>query len=182
MDMKKSKIGKAPNITAGKEVWRTYAELGKIVNHLSQFLRERGYNAQAGPALGGEVNYPLLAQKAGLGYIGKHGILISRRNGPSQRIAVVYTDIENLPNTDSDRYNWIPAFCVTCNRCVDKCPGDAIYKEARVFEDGSQQHIDYRKCAMPFSETMGCSVCIKECTFFRTDYDKIEAKFIKSRQ
>ena len=63
-----------------------------------------------------------------------------------------------------------------------RSPGDAIYKDTRVFEDGSQQHINYCKCAMPFSEPMECSVCIKECTFFRIDYDKIEAKFIKSRQ
>ena len=180
MDMNKEKIGKAPNIIAGKEVWRTYAGLGKIVNQLAQFLRDRGHSAQAGPAIGGEVNYPLLAQKAGLGYIGKHGILISRRNGPSQRIAVVYTNIENLPDTDSNRYDWIPSFCDTCNRCVAKCPGGAIYKSTKVFEDGSQQHIDYQKCAIPFSESMGCSVCIKECTFFRSDYEKIEERFKKS--
>lgn len=180
MDMCKEKIGMAPHITAGKEVWRTYAELGSIVNQLANFLRKRGYAAQAGPAIGGEVNYPLLAQKAGLGHIGKHGMLISRSNGPSQRIAAVYTNIENLPYTDSDRYGWIPSFCETCGRCVAKCPGGAIYQETIILEDGSHQHIDYTKCAVPFSESMGCSICIKECTFFRSAFDKIEEQFKKS--
>lgn len=180
MDMDQERIGKAPSITAGKEVWRTYAKLGGIVNHLAKFLRDQGYKAAAGPAIGGEVNYSLLAQKAGLGYIGKHGMLISKRNGPSQRIAVVYTNIENLPYTDSNRYAWIPAFCESCGRCVAECPAGAIYADTLVFEDGSHQHIDYKKCAIPFSETVGCSICIKECTFFSSDFDRIERQFKKS--
>jgi Pyruvate/2-oxoacid:ferredoxin oxidoreductase delta subunit len=178
MDMNKEKINQAPSINAGKEVWRTYAELGSIVNHLARFMRKRGYKAEAGPAVGGEVNYPLLAQKAGLGYIGKHGMLISQGNGPCQRIAVVYTDIENLPFTDSSDYDWIPSFCEKCNRCVSQCPAQAIYKETKILEDSSHQHIDYTKCAIPFSKSMGCSVCIKECTFFKSDFDKIRKQVI----
>jgi len=164
---------------AGKEVWRSYAALGKIVNQLADFLRAHGHNAQAGPALGGDVNYPRLAQKAGLGHIGRPGILISRGSGPSQRIAAVYTNIENLPYTDSQSqaYDWIPAFCDTCKRCVKACPAQAIYASPKIFPDGSEQHIDYTKCAVPFSQTMGCSVCIKECTFFKGDFDKIEKRF-----
>ncbi len=174
MDMDKEKIRQAPHITAGKEVWRTYAALGSIVNKIAGYMRARGYRAEAGPAIGGEVNYPLLAQKAGLGHIGKHGMLISEGNGPSQRIAVVYTDIENLPFTTSERYQWIPAYCEKCNLCVNRCPAQAIYRNIKVLEDGSEVHMDYTRCAVPFSDSMGCSVCIKECTFFRNDFEKIE--------
>jgi len=177
MDMSKVAIDQAPSIAAGKEVWRTYAGLGLIVNRLARFLRRGGYAAQAGPALGGEANYPLLALKAGLGHIGRHGLLISEHNGPSQRIAAVYTNIANLLYTDSDRYDWIPSFCDTCLRCVRKCPASAIYFRPIVFEDGSEQHIDYRKCAVPFSQTMGCSVCVKECTFTRQPYADIKASY-----
>ena len=99
--------------------------------------------------------------------------------GLAKRIAAVYINIENLPFTDSHAYvyDWIPAFCETCNRCVRKCPGEAIYLTTKVFADSTEQHIDYAKCAVPFSQTMGCSVCIKECTFFKGDYDKIEKRF-----
>ena len=46
-------------------------------------------------------------------------------------------------------------------------------------EDGGPKHIDHIKCAMPFSKTMGCSVCLAECVFFKEDYEKIKAGFFK---
>lgn len=182
MNMKKSIMKKAPSVTTSMEVWRAYAELGRIVNQLAAFLRKRGYQAQAGPALGGESNYPYLAQKAGMGYLGKHGLLISKENGLSQRIAVVYTNIENLPATDSDDYKWIPEFCRTCNRCVRTCPAQAIYQETRQLENGGKRHIDYKKCAMPFSTTGGCSVCIKECPFLNSDYERIQNAWQRKKE
>ena len=39
---------------------------------------------------------------------------------------------------------------------------------------GATTHIDYKKCAIPFSQYAGCSVCIKECTFFKGDFDNIK--------
>lgn len=138
MEMKRDAIDYAPSIKTKKEIFRTYLELGKIVNMVAEFLRERGYNAQAGPALGGDVNYPLLAQKAGLGTIGKHGLLIGPKFGPSFRIAAIYTDIENLPMNKTNDYMWINSFCEKCSRCVTKCPSSAIYKDTKIFEDESK--------------------------------------------
>ena len=60
-------IKTAPSKQAEKEIFRTYYKLNYSANNIKEFLNSRGYNAQAGPALGGEVNYPLLAQKAGDG-------------------------------------------------------------------------------------------------------------------
>ncbi|WP_432403452.1 hypothetical protein [Wukongibacter sp. M2B1] len=177
MEMKRSAIDYAPSIKTKNEVFRTYLELGRVVNRIASFLRERGYNAQAGPALGGDVNYPLLAQKAGLGAIGKHGLLISPRFGPSFRIAAVFTDIENLPMDKTNEHMWINSFCEKCNRCVKQCPASAIHMDTKTFDDGSKQCIDYKKCAVPFSTKHGCSVCVKECTFYKNDYYKIKERF-----
>lgn len=174
MEMKRSAIDYAPSMKTKKEVFRTYLQLGKIVNKIAKFLRKRGYNAQAGPALGGDVNYPLLAQKAGLGTIGKHGLLITPQFGPSLRIAAVYTDIKNLPMNKTDEHMWINAFCERCNRCIKKCPSNAIHKDTKILEDGSKECIDYKKCAVPFASQHGCTVCVKECTFYRNDYYKIK--------
>jgi epoxyqueuosine reductase len=181
MEMKKNQMKKAPSISTSMEVWRAYAGLGKIVNKLAKNLRKNGFAAQPGPALGGETNYTYLAQKAGLGYLGKHGLLISKGNGPSTRIAVIYTNIENLPFTDSDDYSWIPDFCEGCNRCVRTCPAQAIFKETQILDNGGKRHIDYKKCAIPFSTSAGCSVCIKECTFFNSDYNNIKNAFIRKK-
>jgi len=177
--MDHDKISTAPSKAAEKEIFRTYYRLNVAVNKIKDFLNERGYNAHAGPALGGEVNYPLLAQKAGMGAIGKHGLLITPENGPSIRLAAVFTDIGNLPFGETNEHMWIPEFCEGCNICVKKCPASAIYKETLVLEDSSEMHVDYKKCAVPFSKDRGCTVCVKECVFFRTDYDKIKAGFMK---
>lgn len=180
MEMNKESMSRAPGPAAGKEVWRTYHDLGLASNKVAEFLRRRGFAAQPGPALGGETNYCMLAQKAGLGRIGKHGILISPETGPSLRIAAVYTDIENLPLTDSraGEYAWISEFCRTCLRCVRKCPAGAIFEQNEIDEKGRQKAIDYKKCAVPFSQTIGCSICIRECTFFKGDYHKIQKSYL----
>ncbi|MTI65666.1 MAG: epoxyqueuosine reductase [Firmicutes bacterium] len=179
MEMAPNIIETAPSKNAEKEIFRTYYELCVMVNRIKDFLNDRGYNAEAGPSLGGEVNYPLLAQKSGIGVIGKHGMLITPKLGPSLRLAVVYTDIANLPIENDNKHLWINDFCETCNQCVKKCPGGAIYKDTIIFEDGSKQCIDYKKCAVPFSKQHGCTVCIKECIFFKSNYDKIEKAFAK---
>lgn len=181
MEMKPNIINTAPSKDAEKEIFRTYYKLCVMVNQIKEFLNDRGYNAEAGPSLGGEVNYPLLAQKAGLGAIGKHGLLITPGLGPSLRLAAVYTDIENLPIPEHNDHLWINDFCETCYQCVKKCPGNAIFREAVTFEDGSKQCIDYKKCAVPFSRNQGCTVCVKECTFFKSDYEKIKKSFINRK-
>jgi len=174
MEMEKEKISTTPSVVAAKEIFRTYKELGVIVNKTAKFLKERGYNAQAGPALGGDVSYPMLAEKAGLGCIGKHGLLITPASGPSLRIAAVYTDIENLPYTDHTEHLWIKDFCDSCNLCVKKCPAQAIYKDSQILSDGSKVCIDYKKCAVPFSTDHGCTICVKSCAFFKGNYEKIK--------
>lgn len=169
-DMNKDKMRHAPYIQAGQEVWRVYNSLGGRSNKIAGFLRKNGYAAQAGAALGGDSNYPLLGQLAGLGWIGKHGLLISPDCGPSQRLAVVYTSITNLPSPKENTFFWLEDFCNKCNLCVKKCPGGAIYRDKPILGDGKPIYIDYKKCIIPFTESMGCSVCIKVCPFFKIPF------------
>ncbi|MDC7222848.1 MAG: hypothetical protein PQJ60_03850 [Spirochaetales bacterium] len=177
MEMDHGNIMSTPSQKANREVWKTYKDLGIVVNRVAEYLRDRGFNAQAGPALGGDSNYPLLAQKAGMGQIGLHGLLISCDCGPCQRLAVVYTDIEDIPLTDSDEYSWVKDFCGRCGKCARRCPGKAIFSEPMIQEDGSEIHINSQRCVVPFSKPKGCSTCIKECVFNRGDYQKIKEKY-----
>jgi len=174
MEMEISEIKYAPSKRTNKEVFRTYYELGRDVNMISDFLRSKGYNAQPIPAIGSNLNLSVMARDAGLGGFGKNGLIITKDFGPSVRLAAVLTDIENLPLNHELNHEWIQGFCDSCNICVRKCPANAIYEKPMVLEDGSEQHIDYKKCADPFSKQHGCTVCIKECTFFKSNYDKIE--------
>ena len=183
MEMKKSKISKAPSGATLREIFRTYYELCKIANKTADFLRQKGYNAHSGTALGGGASYVPLAAKAGLGEIGKHGMLISDKEyGPSLRFACVYTDIENLPFNTENQYEWIKDFCTKCKKCVKTCPAGAIYENSKTVNGNAEtlECVDYKKCAIPFANEYGCTRCIKNCSFFNNDYYKLKKNFEKS--
>jgi Pyruvate/2-oxoacid:ferredoxin oxidoreductase delta subunit len=177
MEMDREKIKQAPSMPSFIEIFRTYLQLGVIVNQISEFLRERGFNALAGPAIGGDVNYIPVAIDAGLGYSGKNGLLITKNNGPRIRLAAVFTDVENLPLAEENPFQWVRDYCEGCNLCIEKCPIDAIYMETQTHADGGPVFIDHTVCADPFSNDNGCTLCIKYCPFSYGDYDKLKEKF-----
>lgn len=177
MEMKKTEIEYAPSKKTNKEVFRTYYELGRAVNLISDFLKNKGYNAHPIPAIGSNLNLSVIGRDSGLGGFGKNGLLITKEFGTSVCLAAVLTDIENLPLNKELNHEWVQKFCNSCNSCVRKCPAGAIYEKAIICEDGSEQHINYRKCAIPFSKQHGCTVCIKECTFFKSNYEKVEKAY-----
>lgn len=173
MKMECDSIASAASKTALLEIFRTYYQLGVCVNKIADFLRERGYNAMAGPAIGGDVNYVPLAEKAGLGAMGRHGLLITENSyGASLRIAAIYTDIENLPQASKNKHLWIKEFCKQCGKCVRGCPAKAIYDAPH--DNG--QCIEQARCADPFANNYGCTLCIKNCTFFDKEgmYSKLQ--------
>lgn len=182
IEMDRDKIKQAPSMPSFIEIFRTYYEVGVVVNQVAKYLRERGYNAHAGPAIGGDVNYIPLARDAGLGESGKSGLLITRKNGPRIRLAAVFTDIQNLPLARENPHGWVRTYCETCNVCVQKCPAGAIYPEIGTHEDGGPVFIDHTKCADPFSNDNGCTLCIKYCPFSYASYDKLKTRFEAKRK
>lgn len=177
MEMDHDDMKTNPSDRASKEIFRTYMELGIIVNKLAKFLEEKGFRCQASPAMGGDVMTVPLAQDAGFGVVGKHGLIISPEFGPSIRLAAVFVEIENLPirKLEDNEHLWIKDFCEICNHCVDKCPGKAIYRETKMLEDEFPLFIDKEKCAPEFSKN--CSQCISTCPFFYGNYNKVKERF-----
>jgi len=60
------------------------------------------------------------AQKSGLGWIGKHTLLINKGSGSFFFIAELIIDLELWADGP------IKDYCGTCSRCLDACPTDAI--------------------------------------------------------
>jgi epoxyqueuosine reductase len=96
--------------------------LGERLQQLTQFLNElAGSGARSlwyvdtGPLLERD-----LAQRAGLGFIGKHTNLISRHLGNWIFLAEIITTLELEPDTPERNR------CGSCTRCIAACPTAAI--------------------------------------------------------
>lgn len=76
-----------------------------------------------------------LAQKAGVGWRGKHTLLLQRDAGSLFFLGEIYVDLP-LPtdaHTAPDRAPETPgAHCGNCTRCIDACPTGAIVEPYRV--------------------------------------------------
>ncbi|MBD3193861.1 MAG: hypothetical protein GF317_02320 [Candidatus Lokiarchaeota archaeon] len=187
-EMEKEKIDQAPKKIAGVEVMRVYATLGFAVNDIAEWLRSRGVNCQSNHPLGGLVNTPPLAGKAGLGWIGRHGLLITPEFGPRHRIAPILIENKTFEYTDSTEHRWIEQWCKNCGKCQKECPTQAIYSEKQVSIENvagisnTRTCINRDKCFPYFNETFGCSVCIKVCPFSKgiTSYKRLK-KVVKDK-
>lgn len=176
-EMKEDKINQAPGIEAGAEVQRVYNTLGHAVNDIARWLREKyGIKCQSNHPLGGLVNTPPLAGKAGMGWQGMDGLLITPQFGKRVRIAPIFLQEKVFEYTDHIDHEWIGDFCKSCGKCVRNCPTGAIAGR----NEGATR-IDREKCFPQFCKTLGCSICIKSCPFSRGQraYDKIRKAFEK---
>jgi ferredoxin len=179
MEMDKDKIDAAPSEETMQMIMDTYYRLGHSVNKLVDYLRDNGYAAQGGHPLGGQALYPLMAEKAGLGRHGRHGMIITPQFGPRQRLAAIYCGIKNLPVSHGNEHSWIADFCDQCGRCISACPVQAVYKTPIVREPGIITHIDAGSCFPYFNENHSCSVCVKECLFNKRPYKDLKKAFLR---
>ncbi len=177
VEMDKAPIDTSPSWDSQHEVMRGYKNMAVIGNKLAHFLRSEGFAAYPGTALGGVTDYVHLAELAGLGAIGYHGLLISPDVGARLRINTIYTNIENLPFQTENEHLWVRDFCAMCHKCVRKCPVDAIYEQPQPRGDGGMQCIDHATCRDYFTRNYGCAVCLAVCPFSQVGYDKVKERF-----
>jgi len=182
MEMDKVRIDTAPSPAGAEAVFEIYRDLGIAANQIARYLRRHGYSAHAAHPLMGPALYPPLAQRAGLGWLGTSGLIITPEHGPRVRLAAVLTNIENLPYSARNDHAWIGDFCASCEVCVRKCPTEAIYPEPIEHPDGRITCVDNDRCFPYFSDYHGCSVCIKVCPFNNTSYHKIKQAFSEKRR
>ncbi|WP_442857143.1 tRNA epoxyqueuosine(34) reductase QueG [Burkholderia sp. TSV86] len=76
-----------------------------------------------------------LAQKAGIGWRGKHTLLLQRDAGSFFFLGEIYVDVP-LPTDEQTSPSTAPetsgAHCGSCTRCIDACPTGAIVEPYRV--------------------------------------------------
>jgi epoxyqueuosine reductase len=110
-----------------------------------------------------------LAQRAGIGFVGKHTNLISRRLGNWIFLAEILTTLELEPDAPEQNH------CGKCTRCITACPTNAI---TAPFELDARKCISYLtielKGAIPVelrpaigNRIYGCDDCLAACPWNR---------------
>jgi len=179
VEMDRENMSTAPSFDAFLEVAKGYKRMAFISYKLARLMRKNGFAAYPGTALGGITDYTHLAELAGLGAIGYHGLLITPDEGARVRINTIYTNITNLPISDpaENQHLWVRDFCAMCKKCIRGCPVNAIYDQPVPRGDGGMQAIDHAACRDYFNQYQGCAICLAKCPFSEMGYDKVKAHF-----
>lgn len=175
MEMGQEILEKCPGEEAHQLNDAAYARLGKLTYLVSDYLREHGFATQVAHPYESKVNFTPLAQKAGLGWIGKSGLLISPDIGPGQKISAIIVSIANLPEKDPNTHSWVSDYCKRCSNCIKACPEKAMLEKEGCC--GNKETVFEKKLCIGCSQ--GCTYCIQECPFHTKGYDHIKTKFDK---
>ena len=102
--------------------------LQALANKISEHIGSFGYRAFVDSA---PVLEKAIAEKAGLGWIGKHSNVINRRAGSWFFLGELYTDLALPPDSPAKNH------CGSCNACITVCPTQAII---------APYQVDARRC------------------------------------
>ena len=163
-------MGVAPEAPVVMESAHQYVEVGRVAVQLAQTIRSWGYPARAHMDGNYRVICPLVARDAGLGEIGRMGLLMTPRQGPRVRIAVVTTDLELAPDPEALEASVID-FCTVCGKCAQNCPPRAIAFNGRAEIDGALRwRIDSDLCYRYWMATgTDCGRCMAVCPYAHPD-------------
>jgi len=165
-------IQNSPSFTACAATGLAYSQMALLVACVAEFIRNLGYKAIP---MGNDTALSIpMAIDAGLGELGRNGLLITPEYGPCIRICKVFTDMPL--ECDKPIEFGVTDFCKKCKKCVDACKAEAIQTtEKPSFNIACPSNnpgilrwtVNHDKCYKFWIENGGeCSNCIVACPFF----------------
>lgn len=114
----------------------------------------------------GELVDVAVAQRAGLGFIGRNGLLITEEFGSFVYLGEIVTNLELAPDTP------VPFGCGDCTRCITACPTGALLGDGRMNAKRCLSYQTQTKETMPeeFRKKIrnviyGCDICQLACPY-----------------
>lgn len=156
----------APYAPTVMESAKEYVESAKVAVQLANFVRNLGYAARAHIDGNYRVVAPLVARDAGLGEIGRMGLLMTPGLGPRVRLGVVTTDLPLIPDGRGEDRSVLD-FCSICSKCADCCPPHAIPQGDRVEIDGAWRWRINDAICYRYWNAVGtdCARCMSVCPY-----------------
>jgi ferredoxin len=170
VEMDYDMVGPYPDLPGTMETAHQYLESGRTAVQLAMAIRNLGWPARAHIDGNYRVICPLVARDAGLGEIGRMGLLMTPDLGPRVRLAVVTTD---LPLEASPRRPDPSAadFCTICKKCAHNCPSRSIPSEERQVEEGVLRWQINPDTCFRYWNVIGtdCGMCMSVCPYSHPD-------------
>ncbi len=170
VEMDHTMMGAAPASPVTLESARQYVEGARIAIKLGNLFRSLGYPARAHIDANYRVIAPLVARDAGLGEIGRMGLLMTPNLGPRVRLGVVTTDLPlEIDERGDDRS--VIDFCRVCKKCADVCPVRAIPFGDREMIDGALRWRINADICFRYWNVIGtdCGRCMALCPYSHPD-------------
>jgi len=170
VEMDHRRVSHAPGAPVVEESARQYVEGAKIALIVASWIRRLGHPARAHTDGNYRVIAPLVARDAGLGEIGRMGLLMTPRLGPRVRLGVITTDMPLVADSPGDDVSVID-FCAVCKKCATNCPVGAIPSGDRTpVDEGLRWAIDAETCYR-YWNLIGtdCASCMRVCPYSHPD-------------
>jgi len=172
IEMEYELMKESPKALSAAATGLGYSKMAVLAVSMAEFIRNLGYKAIP---MGNDTALSIpLAVDAGLGEMGRHGLLITEKFGPRVRLCKVFTDLPLVPDKPVDL--GIQEFCESCGVCAQECPGKAISSGKRTTEPASVSNnkggllkwpIDAYNCFKnwyPPNIGVDCTHCISVCS------------------
>jgi tetrachloroethene reductive dehalogenase len=161
----------SPSYTSGAGAGLCYSKMPLIAAMVSQYIRGLGYKAIP---MGNDTACSIpMAIDAGLGELGRNGVLITPEFGPRVRLSKVFTDMPLIPDRPVEFGVW--DFCMECGKCAKECPSQSISHDDPTTEICNESNrkglfrwpVNGEKCIAFWERNKSCSClnCIRVCPF-----------------
>ena len=175
IEMDQDGMATSPAWTSSAATGMGYSRMAFAIAIVAEFIRDLGYTAiPCGNDTG--ISVPL-AIDAGLGEVGRHGLLITPKWGSRVRICKVFTDMPLL--VDRPVSFGVHSFCRTCKRCAQECPSRSIpHADEPTWQGVGRSnnpgvlkwYVNVESCYRFWVENGNeCSNCVRSCPFTKEE-------------
>jgi reductive dehalogenase len=148
-----------------------YSRMAIVNMYLSAFIRSLGFQAIDCSTNDVALTIPM-AMQAGLGELGRNGLLITPEFGPRVRISKVITDLPLVADTPVEF--GVTGLCTVCKKCAQMCPSHSIISGERTTEPHNVSNasgelkwpVNGETCRMYWGRmNRPCTNCISCCPY-----------------